>query len=342
MGSLLTSKQRRELLEAHRVEKYQRFADRIKAILLLDSNWQVADIAEALLIDPDTVRNYKQLYESKGIEGLCSFAYDGRECQLSAKEIKQLTKELRSKIYLCTAAIINFIKKIFKVDYSTSGVTALLHRIGFSYKKPTLVPGKASPEQQKQFLELLEELKNSKNAEDKLYYGDGTHPQHNSVASCGWLPRGEDTKLKSNTGRQRVNISGVLDAETHEVIACEHQRLNAETTIDFFKLIERRNPKSKRIFIILDNAGYHKGEKIREFLKTSKITIVFLPPYAPNLNLIERLWKFFKKQVLYNQYYPTFREFKYACLEFFKKKNLRKHRKELKSLLTEKCQIVSA
>jgi transposase len=342
MGSLLTSKQRRELLEAHRVEKYQRFADRIKAILLLDSNWQVADIAEALLIDPDTVRNYKQLYESKGIEGLCSFAYDGRECQLSAQEIKQLTKQLRSKIYICTTAIITFIKKTFKVNYSTSGVTALLHRIGFSYKKPTLVPGKASPEQQEQFLGLLEDIKNSKNPTDKLYYGDGTHPQHNSVASHGWLPRGEETKLKSNTGRQRVNISGVLDAETHEVIVCEHQRLNAETTIDFLKLIERRNPKSKRIFIILDNAGYHKGKKISDFLKTSKIKIIFLPPYAPNLNLIERLWKYFKKQVLYNQYYPTFKEFKIACMQFFQKKNLRKHRKELKSLLTENFQIVSA
>lgn len=342
MGSLLTAKQRRELLEAHRVEKSQRFADRIKAILLLDSNWQVADIAEALLIDPDTVRNYKQLYESKGIEGLCSFAYDGRECQLSAKAIKLLIKELRSKIYLCTVEVISYIKKAFKVRYSVSGVVALLHRIGFSYKKPALVPGKADADQQEAFLKTLAEIKRSKNPGDKLYYGDGVHPQHNSLPSYGWLPRGEETKLKSNTGRQRVNLSGVLDAETHEVIICEHQRLNAETTIDFFRLIEWHNPESERIYIILDNAGYYKGEKIRDFLKTSKIKIVFLPPYAPNLNLIERLWKFFKKQVLYNQYYPTFQEFRCACLGFFQKKNLRKYRKELKSLLTENFQIVSA
>ena len=148
--------------------------------------------------------------------------------------------------------------------------------------------------------------------------------------------------LKSNTGRQRVNISGVLDADTHEVFIREHQRLNAETTIDFFKFIERRNPQSKNIYLILDNAGYYKGEKIKEYLETSKIQILFLPPYAPNLNLIERLWKFFKKQVLYNRYYPTFREFRTACLKFFEGKNLQRFRGQLRSLLAENFQVVSA
>jgi transposase len=148
--------------------------------------------------------------------------------------------------------------------------------------------------------------------------------------------------LKSNSGRQRVNLSGVLDAETHEVIVQEHLRLNAESTIEFFRLLERVNPKSENIYLILDNAGYYKGEKIREYLETSRIRIVFLPPYAPNLNLIERLWKFFKKQVLYNQYYATFSQFRNACLKFFRKRNLKKYRRELSTLLTEKFQVVSA
>lgn len=99
---------------------------------------------------------------------------------------------------------------------------------------------------------------------------------------------------------------------------------------------------AKTIYLILDNAGYYKGDMIREYLKTSKIELVFLPRYAPNLNLIERLWKFFKKTVLYNKYYATFQEFKFACMEFFKKKNLAKYKKELRSLLTENFQIVSA
>ena len=342
MGSILTTKERIKLVQAHRAEKSQRFADRIKVILALDSGWSAAQIAEMLLIDEDTVRNYQKLYLSGGVEALCSFAYNGRECLLSDKEIKVLQTQLRSRIYLCTSEIIEFVKTQFEIIYSISGITKLLHRIGFSYKKPQLVPGKADVDKQLEFLKMLTELKQSKNREDKLYYGDGTHPQHNSLPSYGWLPKGEETKLKSNTGRQRVNINGVLDAESLEVIIDENQRLNAETTIKFFKRIEKLNPDSSVIYIILDNAGYYKGHKIKEYVKTSRIKIIFLPPYAPNLNLIERLWKFFKKQILYNRYYETFQEFRTACLNFFKKKNLNKHRSELESLLTENFQIVSA
>jgi transposase len=342
MGEFLTTKQRTELQLAHRAESSRRFADRIKTILLLDAGWPAEKIAEALLIDADTVRRYRALYESGGLEFLCSFAYEGRRCFLSSAESKMLVQELRSKIYLCTSEVVSFIKQRFGVSYSTAGVTALLHRLGFSYKKPSLVPGKADAAQQQQFMELLLKLKRRKNPADKLYYGDGMHPQHNSLPSYGWLPRGEEVALKSNTGRQRVNISGVLDADTHEVLIQEHQRLNAETTVEFFRLIERQNPKSKTIYLILDNAGYYKGEKIQEYLQNSKIRIIFLPPYAPNLNLIERLWKFFKKLVLYNRYYPTFQEFRTACLEFFERKNLQRHRKQLRSLLTENFQLVSA
>lgn len=341
MNEHLTLKERQALLKAHRVEKYQRFADRIKAVLLLDSNWSVSDIAEALLIDPETVRTYGRLYESGGIEELCSFKYEGRESLLNVKEQNELILELCSRIYLTTQEVVSYIEKRFNVRYSTSGVTALLHRLGFSYKKPALVPGKADAVKQQEFLSMLQELKESLNPEDKLYYGDGTHPQHNSLPSHGWLPKGEETALKSNTGRKRVNLSGVLDADTLDVIIKEDVRLNADSTIEFFKQIERRNRKSEKIYIILDNAGYYKGEKIREYLKYSKIKILFLPPYAPNLNLIERLWKFFKKKILYNRYYEKFEDFRKACLEFFTKKNLRRHRKELESLLTENFQIVS-
>jgi len=72
------------------------------------------------------------------------------------------------------------------------------------------------------------------------------------------------------------------------------------------KKIEKKHNQAKVIYIICDNAGYYRSKMVREHLEGSKIELVFLPPYSPNLNLIERYWKFFKKKVLYNQYYPTF------------------------------------
>lgn len=83
MGIFLTNKQRKELECAHREESSSRYADRIKTILLLDSGWEVQKIAEALLIDTNTVRHYKKLYEYGGVEKLCSDNYLGRQSSLS-------------------------------------------------------------------------------------------------------------------------------------------------------------------------------------------------------------------------------------------------------------------
>ena len=78
---------------------------------------------------------------------------------------------------------------------------------------------------------------------------------------------------------------------------------------------------------------------LKEYLATSKVEFVYLPPYSPNLNLIERLWKFFHKEVLYNSYYEHFVEFKEAAFMFFK--NLKIYKKELRSLLSEKVEFVA-
>jgi len=342
MGKFLTKKERQQLIQAHRQERNLRYGDRIKVILLLDANWPVSKIAEALLLDPSTINNYRNRYETGGVNSLLNDNYQGRACELSDEQKQELISELISKIYLSSAKVITFVKSRFKVEYSLSGITYLLHSLGFSYKKPKLVPGKADPDAQEDFLSRYSLLKESINTDSKVYFIDGVHPQHNSLPSYGWMPKGEETKLKSNTGRKRVNLSGALDSETHEIIVQEDQRLNAETTISFFKKIERMNSAAPTIYIILDNAGYYKGKKIRAYLKTSKIKLVHLPPYAPNLNLIERVWKFFKKIVLYNRYYQTYSEFREACLSFFHKRNLRKYRRELDSILTENFEIVSA
>lgn len=187
--------------------------------------------------------------------------------------------------------------------------TELLQRLGFSYKKPYAVPGKANGEAQLKFISIFSELKGSKSKKDPILFVDSTHPQHNSHPASGWLPRGEN---------------------------------NAENTIKFFKKIEAKHPDSKVIYLILDNAGYYKGKKLQEFLKTSKLELLYLPRYAPNLNLIERVWKFFKKKVLANAYYESFLEFRQSCLHFFKKRVWRSYRAELETLLTDKFQILSA
>ncbi len=167
---------------------------------------------------------------------------------------------------------------------------------------------------------------------------DAAHPQHNPVLACGWIKRGEDREVRSNTGRRRVNINGAIDLERLEPVVRFDDTINADSTIALFEQLEQANLVATWIYVICDNARYYRSKAVKEYLKTSRIKLVFLPAYAPNLNLIERLWKFFKKKVLYNRYYESFREFRKACEEFFL--NPRKYHRELRSLLTENFEIV--
>jgi transposase len=94
------------------------------------------------------------------------------------------------------------------------------------------------------------------------------------------------------------------------------------------------------IIIFADNARYYNCKEMKAYLKANpRITFVHLPPYCPNLNLVERLWKFYKKKVLYQQYYPNLGKMRDATLDFFDK--LPDYAKELQTLLTLNFQIVT-
>ena len=106
----------------------------------------------------------------------------------------------------------------------------------------------------------------------------------------------------------------------------------------FLKEIRKEYPKADTIHAILDNAKYHYAKSVKEKAKELKIELIFLPPYCPNLNLIERLWKFLKKKLRKNKFYDTFEKFTEAIYKFFK--NINQYKEELKRLLTLNFEII--
>ena len=123
MGKLLSHKQREKLIKAHKKEYISRYSDRIKAILHLD--WPVHKIAEALLVDENTIRNYKERFLSGGISKLCRDAHSGRECSLSDEELAELESELRASIYLSSKEVVSYVKKHFGIKYTVNGITEI-------------------------------------------------------------------------------------------------------------------------------------------------------------------------------------------------------------------------
>jgi transposase len=114
-----------------------------------------------------------------------------------------------------------------------------------------------------------------------------------------------------------LNINGAVNAETHEVIVVEDERIDATSTIELLRRVEARYPDADTIYVFSDNGRYYHAKAVQDWLATSRVRLEFLPPYSPNLNIIERLWKLMHKHTLYNRCYGTFQEFRGAILEFF-------------------------
>lgn len=336
----LTAAQEQSLRAAHKSLKDKRQAYRINVIILWDQDFTCEEIANALMLSEETIRNYVNRYKEGGIARLLSDNHKGSESKLDDKQQQILDAHLQEHVYLTVDSILLFVKNEFNVTYTASGMTDLLHRMGFTHKKSKTVPAKANKEQQEQFLECLENTRKNKGKSDPILYMDGVHPQHNTVLAYGWIKKGEDNIVKSNTGRQRININGVLDSETNDVIVREDKSINAQSTIKLLETVESAYPLAIIIYIICDNAKYYRSRLVKEFLRDTKIQLVFLPPYSPNLNLIERLWKFMKKKVLHNRYYEKYDEFRVAVGDFFG--NIDEFSDELETLLTNEFNLLDA
>jgi transposase len=307
-------------------------------VILLGQGRTVADVADALLFDPETVRSYFKRYRTGGVEELLKMSYVGSEALLDAGQLAELDRHMQSHLYATAQAVARWVEEKWEVRYTPSGMTRVLRRLGYRFKKAKLVPGKADPEAQKAWVEAYEKSRENQADGDAVLFMDAVHPQHNPVIGCGWIKQGKDYPIRSNTGRRRLNINGVIDLETMGAQIRFDDTIDAASTIALFEQVERAYPDKGRIFVYCDNARYYRAKAVTAYLETSRIRLCFLPPYSPNLNPIERLWKFFKRNVLCNRYYEAFQAFKDACRHFFDL--LGDHASALRTLLTEKFEIV--
>jgi transposase len=147
--------------------------------------------------------------------------------------------------------------------------------------------------------------------------------------------------VKAPSGRQRLNVLAALHAITHEVLTVKNLTyITAETVCELLALLAGTYPDLP-ITIILDNARYQRCIRVQTVAQTLGIELLYLPTYSPNLNLIERFWKFVKKQCLYSKYYPDSTSFQQA-IEACIQQAPSTHKEALASLLTLRFQTFHA
>lgn len=314
---------------------------RVTCILMLHNGYSPSSISECLGIDASTVYRYRSLYLHGGAGELLENRHKGYWGLLDSHQISCLRKELREHIYTDAKSVARWIKSTFGVEYTAQGVVDLLNRIGFAYKKTTEVPCEADASRQEEFAEELSGILSGMPEGSVVYYADGVHPTHNSRSTYAWIEKGERLEQPTVSGRDRVNINGLLNAyDVTDVIAHDCGSVNAESTKELYRAALKRHPDAPVIYIISDNARYYHNKKLGEWIEGTRIKQIFLPPYSPNLNLIERLWKFMRKKVINTGFYRKKEEFRRAIRAFFD--NIGLFREELESLLTLKFRLANS
>lgn len=338
----LTNEEIDEYIILHRsYRKDQRKADRIKAILLLNKGYGEKEVAEILLLDEDTITTYKKRFlgRNTSIDWLDDnkIYYEGKLNDIQELIVK---KFVRDNIVTNSAIVKQFIIDRFGIEYTTSGAIELMHRLNFVCKQTKPIPSNFDPVKQAEFKEWYENLEKNITDKEAIVFADAVHPQHNTKVFKVWVEKGKDKEIKTNSGRTRININAAYNPHSTDVIAREDDTINSQSTIKLFQDIENFYPKKETIYFIADNARYYKSIVVFEYLKTSRIKIIFLPPYSPNLNLIERLWKLLRKLKINTTFYESSKDFRCAVMGFFENINL--YQEQIKQSVGTKMHLLHA
>jgi len=181
--------------------------------------------------------------------------------------------------------------------------------------------------------QTLQRKKGALNGVGKVYFVDAAHLLHNAVPGRGWIKRTKTAELKTNSGRNRLNVLGAYSPDDHTLISIEGtESCDAEMVRRLLRKLRAANP-NQVVLLVLDNVRYQRTRRVQALARRLGIRLLYLPPYSPNLNLIERFWKFLRKKIMRNTYYATFAEFRAAIQKLLA--NLSSYTDELATLMTE-------
>jgi transposase len=337
----LTPRQRQDLSERRRQAQDRRIFQRLSAVLWSDDGRTREEIAELAGVSTRQVGQWFRIFRNKGLEELCTLHYQGDPGRLGPAQVKRIRQEIETGVFHNAEQIRTWIEATFGVTYSPSGVKDLLRRIGASFHKVSGFFWKADVEEQKKFVRKHRRHKREAGPGTRRYFVDACHPVWgvDLLYSC-WLLTGQRFYVGVGNGRKRLNILGAYCPDDHDYVDLRLTKENI-TGEQFVKLLEKlreKHPDTEKFILYLDNARYYSKPCVKEWLAAHReFRLVPLPAYSPNLNLIERLWKFLRKKAL-NRWHKTFEEMQGAVAEVLD--HLSESRDELSTLMTERFAIV--
>lgn len=308
------------------------------ALVLKSQNVEHYKIAASIGKSENTLRTYFKQYVENGIDSITKLNFRKPKSKLIEFE-EEIKNYLNKTPPASIKQACEEIEKLTKVKLCETQMRKYLKSLGVKFRKVGGIPAKADVEKQKEFLEkeLQPRLDEAKDGKRDVYFVDAAH--FVLGAFLGFLWSFTRIFVKTPSGRQRFNVLGALNAISKELITITNTTYITSTQVcELLKKIAliSHNP----ITLVLDNARYQRCDLVVNLAKELGIELLFLPPYSPNLNLIERVWKFTKKQCLNSKYYSDFNLFKSAISSFLSSMH-QVHATKLKTLLTLEFQLFS-
>jgi len=342
----LTPLQRQEIERRRHDTQDKHIYERLSAVLWIADGKSRSEVAQLLGRSVRQLSEWLRIFRHHGLEALCTLHHQGDKGNLSAAQIEQLKQEISTGRFRNADQIRIWIEETFGVSYAPSGVKDLLHRHGVSYHKVTGFLWKANPQKQREFVEKYHRQRGAAKRADarrtRFYFVDACHPIWGLelVFSC-WLLLGQRFLAGMGSGRKRLNILGAYCPADQEYLDLRLTRdnINGEQFVNLLRLLRERHPEVERFVLYVDGARYFTAPVVKEWLRRHpEFHLECLPAYSPNLNLIERLWKFLRKRAL-SRWHKSFEAMQVAVSDVLD--HLSDYRTELATLMTENFNIVS-
>jgi transposase len=337
----LTPQQRKDISERRRHAPDRRVFQRLSAVLWSEDGRTREEIAELVGVSTRQVGQWLRIFRNKGLDQLCTLNYQGDPGRLRPAQVEQLKREIATGVFHNAEQVRTRVQETLGVAYSISGIKDLLRRIGASYHKVSGFFWKADVEEQKKFVRKHRRHRREAGPTTRRYFVDACHPVWgvDLLYSC-WLLVGQRFYVGVGNGRKRLNILGAYSPDDHDYVDLRltKENITGEQFVKLLEALRARHPDTEKFILYLDNARYYSKPCVKSWLANHReFRLVPLPSYSPNLNLIERLWKFLRKKAL-SRWHKTFEEMQGAVAGVLDR--LGDYRDELSTLMTERFAIV--
>lgn len=314
----LTDKVRKKLKAIQRTAQSTAEFSRARTIALLSAGWSVKDVAEAMDVSTATVTVWNRRFRKEGADGLRDRPRSGRP-PIYGELFRNLLRRYlgrRPKAWGLTVTVWTVLSLASVLSVRTrrwispTHLRRILHEEGYSWRRPRLSlrhrQNRRLYKSVQRRLQALEKQARRPGADFVLLYGDETEFHLNPELTGMWARKGVPFEIPSAGQDRKVMGFGAVDYASGRLVWRLAERKNQHEFCAFIQQVLRAF-RGRKIVLVLDNVAYHKTKMLLDLYAEhrDRLDVVWLPPYSPNLNRIERVWKHLKSRYIQNEFFET-------------------------------------